>query len=314
MVADNGVALIAVFMKRLIRRGAPAACIGALLTLCAMAGPVAAQNRSLEDRYIATRNAALARFTLKAAPKLGDQIVQEEEKARSELERQMRAILGPVEIKGLGPSKLNLGSLYEGDMGFGTLDGLTFTSEDYKTAIVVTTRSLFMRWLRAHKAPKDDPLPQDPEKAFRIDTFYAMAMMTDSAILRFAEVPLGAAAAKPAYAMLDARSQDDTPYAANEVFVAAIKGDRVFVGHARIEPAMAVPACSAAREATMKKLEAESKAGADNDQAGRDRINALGGKAETDFLKCFAAAAPKQAAFADVVKRAQELYDRMPAE
>ena len=63
----------------------------------------------------------------------------------------MRAIVGPVEIKGLGAGKLSLGSLYEGDLGFGSLDGLLFASEDYKTAIVVTTRSLFMRWLRAHK-------------------------------------------------------------------------------------------------------------------------------------------------------------------
>ena len=113
--------------------------------------------------------------------------------------------------------------------------------------------------------------------------------------------------------LLNARSQDDTPYAADEVFVAAIKGDRAFVGHAPVEPKVTVPACSAAREATMKKIEAESNADGGNDQAGRDRINALGGKAETDFLKCVAAAAPRQAAFADVVKRAQEMYDRMPA-
>ena len=201
-----------------------------------MAGPVAAQSRSLEDRYIAARNAATARFTPEMAPKLGDKVVHEEETARAELERQMRAIVGPVEIKGLGPGKLSLGSLYQGDLGFGSLDGLMFTSEDYKTAIVVTTRSLFMRWLRAHKTPKDDALPQQPEKAFRIETFYFRAMMSDSAILRFAEVPLGASATKPAYAMLDARTQDDIPRAANEVFVAAIKGDRAFVGHAPIEP------------------------------------------------------------------------------
>ena len=62
----------------------------------------------------------------------------------------------------------------------------------------MTTRSLFMRWLRAHKTPKEDALPQAPEKAFRIETFYFRAMMSDSAILRFAEVPLGASATKPA--------------------------------------------------------------------------------------------------------------------
>ena len=280
----------------------PTVCVGALLAVCAMAGPVAAQNRSLEDRYIDARDAATARFTPEMAPKLGDGVVKAEENARAGLERQMRAIVGPVEIKGLGAGKLSLGSLYPGDLGFGSLDGLMFNSEDYKTAIVVTTRSLFMRWLRAHKTPKDDALPQQPEQAFRIETFYFRAMMSDSAILRFAQVPLGAAAALPAYAMLGARSQDDTPYAANEVFVAAIKGDRAFVGHAPIEPKFVVPACSAAREAAEKNAKAASEA-----------EDAPGDKAETDFRICFAAAAPKQAAFADVMKRAQELYARMPA-
>jgi hypothetical protein len=295
--------------------GTARACIGALLALCAMAVPVAAQSRSLEDRYIATRDAATARFTPEMAPKLGDKVVKEEETARAELERQMRAIVGPVEIKGLGAGKLSLGSLYEGDLGFGSLDGLLFASEDYKTAIVVTTRSLFMRWLRAHKTPEEEALPQEPEKAFHIETFYFRAMMSDSAILRFVEVPLGASATKPAYAMLDARTQDDIPYAANEVFVAAIKGDRAFVGYAPIEPKFIVPACSAAREKTVKNAEAASEAAnADGgeDKARLERINTLRDKAEIDFRTCFAAGAPKQAAFADVVKRAQELYARMP--
>ena len=294
------------------RFAAPAACVGAVvLALGAMTAPVAAQGRSLEDRYIAARDAATARFTPEIAPKLGDNVVKAEEAARAGLERQMRAIIGPVAIKGLGVGRLGLGSLYQGDIGFGSLDGLLFASEDYKTSIVVTTRSLLMRWLRARK--KDEALPQEPDKAFRIETFYFRAMMSDSAILRFAEVPLGAAATKPAYAMLNARSQDDTPYAANEVFVAAIKGDRAFVGHAPVEPKLSVPACTTARETTMKQIEAESQADGGNDQAGRDRINALGQKAEADFRACFAVAAPKQAAFTDVVKRAQELYARMPA-
>jgi len=247
-------------------------------------------------------------------PNIDDKAVQDEETARTELEKQVRAILGPVEIKGLGTGKLSLGSLYAGDLGFGSLDGLMFASEDYKTEIVVTTRSLFMRWLRAHKTPKEEALPQEPAKVFRIETFYFQAMMSDSAILRFAEVPLGASAAKPAYAMLDARTQDQIPHAANEVFVAAIKGDRVFVGYAPIEPKFMVPACSRAREEAEKKAEAASEAASvdgGKDKAWLERINALHDEADVDFRKCFAAGASKQAAFADVVKRAQELYARM---
>ena len=104
--------------------GVGTVCIGVLLAFCAMAGTAGAQGRSPEDRYIATRDAAIARFTPEMAPKLGDKVVQEEEAARTELERQMRVIVGPVEIAGLGPGKLSLGSLYTGDLGFGSLDGL----------------------------------------------------------------------------------------------------------------------------------------------------------------------------------------------
>ena len=103
--------------------------------------------------------------------KLGDAPVTLEETANAALEKQMRAIVGPVEIAGLPESKLNLGSLYTGDMGFGTLDGLLFHSPDYKTSIVVTTRTLFLRWLRAHRNWQDTPLPQQPERAFATETF-----------------------------------------------------------------------------------------------------------------------------------------------
>src|SRR5947209_7865895 len=108
------------------RSTAAAACVGAMLALGAMAGPVAAQGRSLEDRYIAARDAATARFTPEMGPKLGDNAVKAEETVRARLERHMRAIVGPVAIEGLGAGRLSLGSLYPGDIGFGTLDGILF--------------------------------------------------------------------------------------------------------------------------------------------------------------------------------------------
>jgi hypothetical protein len=116
-------------------------------------------NRALEDRYIADRDLAIARFTPEKVEKLGDSAAPQAETAFAALEQQMRAIVGPVEIAGLPESKLNLGSLYTGDMGFGTLDGLLFHSPDTKTSIVVTTRTLFLRWLDAHRSWQDTPLP-----------------------------------------------------------------------------------------------------------------------------------------------------------
>jgi hypothetical protein len=293
------------------------------IVLCALllagAATAKAQQRSLEDRYIADRDRAIARFTPEQVKKLGDSAVTLEEAANAALEKQMRAIVGPVEIAGLGESKLNLGSLYTGDMGFGTLDGLLFHSQDYKTSIVVTTRTLLLRWLRAHRNWQDTALPQQPERAFATETFYFQAIDSDAAILKYAEVPLAAAVARPAqdpaYAMLAGRTQSETPYVADEVFVAALKSGRAFVGFAPVEPAFAVPACRAAREAAEQKAKAASEAAESSgarDEAAAKRAEALEQKTDADFRSCFARGAPKQAAFAAVVKRAQALYALMP--
>ena len=71
--------------------------------------------RALEDRYIADRDRAIARFTPEKAKALGDDAMPQSEQAFAALEKQMRAILGPIEIAGLPESKLNLGSLWTGD-------------------------------------------------------------------------------------------------------------------------------------------------------------------------------------------------------
>ena len=56
----------------------------------------------------------------------------------------------PVAIKGIpGEGALNLDTLIEGDQGFGLLDGMVYGGLDDKTRVIVTTDSLFRRWLRA---------------------------------------------------------------------------------------------------------------------------------------------------------------------
>jgi hypothetical protein len=67
----------------------------------------------------------------------------------------------------------------------------------------------------------------------------------ERARVRFAEIPLGAG--RSAYAMLANRTQDKTPTEADEVFVAALRGDRPFVTYAELRPPLAVAACSEVR-------------------------------------------------------------------
>ena len=84
---------------------------------------------------VSDRDTAIFRFTPERVPKIEQPQMDEEEKARAALEKQMplRAIVGPVAPKGFGAAKFNLGSLFTGDMDFGRLDGLVFESDKGRT-------------------------------------------------------------------------------------------------------------------------------------------------------------------------------------
>jgi hypothetical protein len=98
----------------------------------AFAAPPAA---SLEDRYIAARDAAIEKSSkLYDAGKFDDGAQKAEDATRGELQAQMSAIVGDSARKGFAPPKLNLDTFYKGDEGFGMLDGLRFDAETGKGA------------------------------------------------------------------------------------------------------------------------------------------------------------------------------------
>ncbi len=199
-----------------------------------------------EQSYIAARDAAIAKIkamvtakpdTAKPASSNSDFTIIDAaaEKARKELEVQLRAIVGPVAIKGLeGDGAINLDTLIEGDEDFGLLDGMVYGAVDAKTGVIVTTDGLFRRWLHAHKdwwGKDSTSIPLDPAAAVKVDAFYTQGVQTDAAIMRFAELPIRKpASAAFAFAMLAARSQSEVPATADEVFIATAQGGRVFIG------------------------------------------------------------------------------------
>ena len=281
---------------------------GAALVFAALT-PAVAQGPSAEDRYIAARDQAIARF--ERVKDLTDKVQEDERRARAAVEKQMRTALGPVELPGFDAGELNVESLFRGDQGFGTLDGLRFKHNGGEREITVTTRSLLMRWLQSEARIWKTPALRQPETAFRLPKFYTQAVNTGAAAVRFADLPLGGEAGKPAYAMLVSRTQDQTPYAADEVLVAAIKGERAFVAIAAFKPSLAIEACRAARTAAEKKLEAASRSG----RAGKGWQDAEAKTAAIDatFLRCFAERAAREPRLAEAVKLAQALYAQMPA-
>lgn len=251
-----------------------------------------------EDRYIASRDAAIAKISKLYDDSKGDEAGKAEEAATTDLLAQMKAILAEPDRRDYSPAKVNIGSYYKGDEDFGTLDGLRFESLigengqktgfsgkdgkdgkyiEPKSQIVVTTEKMFERWLRAHKE-----FPQVTTKALGDESAYTRVISNGSAVVKFAPLPI----AKPsgatfAFAMLAGRTQSEMPNAAAEVIVAAIANGKVYIAEGSIAPKVTVAACVA-----------QKKAKPDDDEA---------------YARCFSQHAPREASFKQAIAQAQAL-------
>ncbi len=306
-------------MKRVIRA---VAVFAVLMAGASMSSATTAATP--ESAYIAARDAAIAKIKAmdaaqqKAKTSDDTAILDFDKKAEAELEKQMRAIVGPISIKGLeGDGALNLDTLLEGDEDFGLLDGMVYGPVDSKTRVIVTTDGLFQHWLRQHKDwwGKDSAsMPLNPEAAVKADGFYTQAVQNDAAIMEFAELPVRKPqGASFAFAMLAARSQSDVPTQADEIFIAMAQGGRVFIGHtgefAAVGP---IAACDKVRSDLVEQSTAAATEPGLSDAARQKKSDALSAKSESEFLRCFAEKAATQGGFAGAVAAAQGLLDRLP--
>lgn len=273
-----------------------------------------AQAASPEDTYIAARDKYIAKF--KAAGEVNDTTARQEEAARADLEAKLRAMLGRIAVEGLPPDgNLTLDTLFGGEIGFGQLDALSFQANDDGPRLLVTTPSLAKRWLAAHAKSfgKDNDVPQDLAAALKSEQFYTQAMSQDAAVFRFADIPL----AKPANAslvtaMLVARRQDIGLATPDELFIAVLRADRLFIWTAPTQAKAAInPACEKVwndAAARADKAAEEFKKSDPKDDNPSERILQEGDDA---FRRCFAERAPGEPYFAPLTKQAQELVDKL---
>src|SRR5262245_1128797 len=277
-----------------------------------------------EDAYIEARDVAVAKIkaAVAAQPRgtkdgYGEQLRTIEKQARGDLEQRMRAIIGPVSIDGLDKTgALNLDTLVEGDLGFGVLDGMVYGPVDAKTRVIVTTESLLRRWLGEHKnwwGKDSEELPQEPGAAVKENAFYTQALVTDAAIIRFADLPVRKpATASFAFAMLGARTQSDVPAKADEIFLAIAQRGRVFVAHTSESAALGpIAACDAVRSDLVNQSMAAAKAPELDEEQRRQKSDALSARSEAEFLRCFAEKARQQDGFGAATAAAQSLIERM---
>jgi hypothetical protein len=313
--------------SRICRSICAAAILGAMLSPHANAASPAA-----EDHYIATREAAIAKFSpMYDAGALEDAATKAEAAAFADLQVQISAILHETARKGFGPAKLNIETFYKGDEGFGTLDGLRFDSEfgsngdkagangadgkyvEPKSHIIITTQTLFERWLHGHKDWWDKGLknvPQQIAAALRDESFYTQAISSGSAVINFNSLPIAKpASAVFAYGMLAGRTQSEIPDAADEVFVSALTNGKVYIAYGSIEPEVKIGECMAIRADYNKRSEQSD----DDFRFGKidkkayDRLGNLRQQGEDAFRRCFSQRAPQQPSFAEATRQAEAL-------
>jgi hypothetical protein len=314
------------------RSGSGAACTVVCLVAMLSSAGAAPPKSSPEDRYITTRDAAIEKFSPKYdAGNFDDTAKQAEEAAFADLKAQMSAIMGEPDRKGFGPAKLNIETFYKGDEGFGTVDGLRFDSEmgetgekagrngadgkyvEPKAHIIVTTQTMFVRWLRAHKDWLDQGVrnvSQQIGAALKDESFYIHAISNGSAVVSFNSLPITRpASATFTRAFLAARTQDDIPNAANEVIVSALANGKVYIAESSISPKVQIAACTAIRTDYNKRAAqaAEDFQFKRIDKKTYDSLGDLRQKGEDAFKRCFAQRAPQQPSFAEATRQAQAL-------
>lgn len=286
-----------------------------LLIALLVAFPLAANAASPEDGYIAARDKYVAKF--KSAGDMSDAVAKQEADARADLETKLRALLGRVSAEGVPPEgKSNLDTLTSGELGFGQLDALVHQTGEDGPRLLVTTPALAKRWLVAHKKwwGNNDP-PQELTAALKSDSFYTQALGSDAAASNFADIPV----TKPAnasfiVALLQARRQDIGLVVPSELVVSVVRPDRVFVWSVTAQDVKAIPACDEIFNAAQTKYDAmvekyqSAEKKSDKEFEAASRVQE---EADTAMRKCYGARAKDQPFFANVVKQAQELVDKL---
>jgi hypothetical protein len=290
----------------------------ALVALALFAGGALAA--SPEDDYVATRDKDIARIKRLVAAKTDDKKVDaEQNQMLADLQKRLDAIVGPFAVAGYpAAGKFTLETLSGGDIGFGQLDGMVHSAGDDGPQVIVTTRGLVDRWLRAQSTEKDADLrlPADLDAALREDNFYTFSVSEDAAFGKTAEL----AVAKPdgadlVVAALGGFAQDIGPNPRQEIVVTLQRNGRVYIASQVAKTALGkIDACEAIWTAALKKSEdlrsAYQKSGAKNEKLFDD-----GTKAEDDgdkaYRACLVARTPQQAYYPALVKEAQELADRL---
>jgi hypothetical protein len=276
--------------------------------------PVAA---SPEEKYFETRDNFIREFEKASTPldSLAEQdqhaLDEKDRHALAELEKQLKAIVGPVNVEGFPKEgKINLETLQNGDLGFGQVDGLRFTAnQEY---LFVTTDNILKKYL----AGQPD-LPKDLAELSRTGEFYTLAITAESAVTYFAEIPVKSANGKSyVRAFLGLTAQDIGPFIPKDIFVFVTKGNRILAAQSPTATEITeIPQCRNEWERFAKKKadanELYRSSGLNNQKAFDESVQQYEQQGFEAYQRCYDREAKNQKFFASLKKQAQSIVDRL---
>src|SRR5881396_1161743 len=272
---------------------------------------------SPEEKYFETHDNFIREFE-KAASTPTDSLAEQDQhaldeqdqRALAELEKQLKPIVGAVNVEGFPKEgKINLETLQNGDLGFGQVDGLRFSSK--QEYLFVTTDNILKKYLAGQ--PK---LPKDLAELSKTGEFYLRAITAESAVTYFAEIPVKSANGKSyVRAFLGLTAQDIGPFIPKEIFVFVMKGNRILAVQSPAATEITeIPQCRNEWERFAKKssdaMEVYRSSGFKNQKASDESVQYEEQGFEA-YQRCYDREANNQKFFAFLKKQAQSIVDRL---
>jgi len=274
-------------------------CLSAPMTLVAA---------SLEEKYFETRDNFIRQFEKSIDPDWMT-AMKKDEHALAELEKQLKAIVGPVNVEGFPKKgKINLLTLQK-DYGFGQVDGLRFSSK--QEYLFVTTDNILKKYLAGQ--PK---LPKDLAELSKTGEFYLRAITAESAVTYFAEIPVKSANGKSyVRAFLGLTAQDIGPFIPKDIFVFVTNRNRILAAQSPAATEITeIPQCRNEWERFAKKssdaMEVYRSSGFKNQKASDESVQYEEQGFEA-YQRCYDREARNQKFFAFLKKQAQSIVDRL---
>jgi hypothetical protein len=285
--------------------------LGALILLAlfsCLSAPMTLVAASPEEKYFEARDNFIREFEKASGPI--DVLDEKDRHALAELEKQLKSIVGPVNVEGFPKEgKVNLETLQKGDLGFGQVDGLRFSSE--QEYLFVTTDNILKKYLA-----EQSELPKDLTELSKTDEFYTLALSGEAAVTYFAEIPVKSTKGKSyVRAFLGLVAQDIGPFIPKEIFVFVTNGNRIFAVQS---PAAAeiteIPQCRNEWEKFAKKKadahQVYESSGLKNEKALDEGLQYEQQGFEA-YQRCYEREAKNQKFFVPLEKQAQSIVDRL---